>query len=102
MGGQMQPQGHVQLVTAMARGVDPQSAIDAPRWRWLDDGSVALEQGFDSDVAAQLEARGHRLLRNRPPREFGGAQVLLPTAQGWQGGSDRRKDGGVVGGVLAG
>lgn len=96
MGGQMQPQGHVQLVTALARGAAPQAAIDAPRWRWLDRGDVALEAGFSPAITDDLEPRGHRLLRDVPSTQFGGAQILWPTASGWVGGSDRRKDGGVL------
>lgn len=96
MGGQMQPQGQVQLVTAMHAGARAQDAIDAKRWRWLDHGPVALEEGFDEAVAADLEARGHALVRGQMPWLFGGAQVLLPREDGWDAGSDPRKDGGVA------
>ena len=98
MGGQMQPQGHVQLVTALARGASPQAAVDAARWRWRDEGDVALEVGFPPEVARDLEARGHRLLRDVPSTDFGGAQILWPGPDGWRGGSDPRKDGGVLSG----
>ncbi|MEM7789608.1 MAG: gamma-glutamyltransferase family protein [Bacteroidota bacterium] len=96
MGGQMQPQGHVQLVTALARGTAPQAAVDAPRWRWLEDGRIALERGFPVDVAEDLAARGHRLQRDVDPVHFGGAQILWRDGEGFVGGSDPRKDGGVV------
>ncbi|MEO0603491.1 MAG: gamma-glutamyltransferase, partial [Myxococcota bacterium] len=96
MGGQMQPQGHVQLVTALARGTAPQAAVDAPRWRWLEDGRVALERGFPVDVADDLAARGHQLQRDVDPIHFGGAQILWRDDNGLVGGSDPRKDGGVA------
>jgi len=96
MGGQMQPQGHVQLVTALARGVSPQGAIDAPRWRWLDDGPVALERGFPTEVARALGRRGHALRTGVDPIHFGGAQILWRTERGFAGGSDRRKDGAAL------
>ncbi|MEZ4316914.1 MAG: gamma-glutamyltransferase [Myxococcota bacterium] len=101
MGGQMQPQGHVQLVTALHSGVSAQEAVDAKRWRWLDDGRVALEHGFTATDAGRrraddLERRGHRVVRDASPWLFGGAQVLLPTERGWDAGSDPRKDGGVL------
>lgn len=93
MGGQMQPQGHVQLVTALTDGVAPQAAVDAPRWRWLDHGPVALEVGFDPRVAADLASRGHSVLRDFDPVQFGGAQIVSSAGDA---GSDPRKDGGVV------
>jgi gamma-glutamyltranspeptidase / glutathione hydrolase len=96
MGGQMQPQGHVQLVAAYARGATPQGAVDAPRWRWLDDGQVALELGFDRAEAADLARRGHRVVPDVEAAQFGGAQVVVSTDAGSIGGSDARKDGGVV------
>ena len=96
MGGQMQPQGHVQLVTALARGVHPQAATDALRWRWLDDGAVALERGFPAEVASELARRGHALKTDVEAIHFGGAQVLWRTERGFVGGSDHRKDGAAL------
>jgi gamma-glutamyltranspeptidase/glutathione hydrolase len=96
MGGQMQPQGQLQLVASLAAGLSPQQAVDQARWRWLDEGPVALEAGFDPDLASELEQRGHALLREVSPVQFGGAQLVLQTREGLRGGSDRRKDGGVV------
>ena len=47
MGGPMQPQGHFQVVRHLVDdGDDPQAALDAPRWRVEEDGSVALEPGL--------------------------------------------------------
>jgi gamma-glutamyltranspeptidase/glutathione hydrolase len=96
MGGQMQPQGQVQLATALVAGLSPQQAVDAARWRWLDEGPVALEVGFDPALARALADQGHTLLHEVPSGQFGGAQVVRQTREGLQGGSDPRKDGGVV------
>lgn len=104
MGGQMQPQGHVQMVTALARGTSPAQTVGDPRWRWLDaaigdesaPGDVALEVGFSEAVAAALEERGHAVTRDVAPRHFGGAQLLWPTAAGMIGASDPRKDGAAL------
>jgi len=100
MGGQMQPQGHVQLVSGLAEGRAPQQVLDAPRWRWLDAGRVALEWGFDPAVARDLRERGHQVQESVPPWHFGGAQLVMRSGGGsgpsWIGASDRRKDGGVV------
>lgn len=98
MGGPMQPQGHVQMVTRLIDyGQNPQAASDAPRWRVLSDGTVALEPGFPGAVAAKLEARGHRLQFETSARNFGGAQLIVKTADGFVAGSDHRKDGQAAG-----
>lgn len=97
MGGQMQPQGHVQLVRALAAGASPQAALDRPRWRWLDEGTLSLEEGFDPAVSAQLAALGHRLEERTPPTAFGGGQIVLRGPDGRLiAGSDPRKGGAAI------
>ena len=93
MGGQMQPQGHLQLIRGLAMGLSPQAAIDRPRWRWMDSGEVALEDGFDAGLRDDLRGRGHSVLWDQPATLFGGAQMILRDGRA---GSDRRKDGAVV------
>ncbi len=93
MGGQMQPQGHVQLVSALGAGRSPAQAVAAPRWRWTDAGELWLEQGFDPRLAADLMARGHPVRSDVAPTAFGGAQIVLRTSDGLQVGTDPRKDG---------
>ncbi|WP_324669383.1 gamma-glutamyltransferase family protein [Geochorda subterranea] len=100
MGGDMQAQGHVQVVSAMVDfGLNPQAALDAPRLRVMPGGQVALERGFDAGVAAALEQLGHRVVRERPPIEFGGGQIIWrdPDTGVYIAGSDPRKDGQAVG-----
>ena len=59
MGGPMQPQGHFQVVGRLVdEGMDPQAALDAPRWRIEQDGSVHLEPGLWREVEG-LRALGH-------------------------------------------
>ena len=99
VGGAMQPQGHVQLITRLAAWGQPlQAAIDAPRWRLEVDRALALETGTPPEVAAALRAAGY----NEPQglgelggrSDFGGAQVVLRDPAGRLiGGSDPRKDG---------
>ena len=94
MGGPMQAQGHLQMVSRLVdHGQNPQAASDAPRWQILDDGQVALEPGFDEGVASALEARGHRVYRAPDDRAFGGAQLIVRLPDGYVAGSDHRKDG---------
>jgi gamma-glutamyltranspeptidase/glutathione hydrolase len=96
MGGPMQPQGHVQvLLNMVAFGMDPQEAIDAPRFRHLDGAAVAIEN-LDPAVAARLEALGHDL-RDPGGVAFGGSQAIVKLERGWAAGSDPRKDGMAAG-----
>ena len=98
MGGHMQAQGQVQMVTRLFdHGQNPQAASDAPRWRVEPDFSVALESSFDPAVAAELAARGHTVHIDPSARGFGGAQLILATDDGYVGGSDHRKEGLVAG-----
>ena len=94
MGGPMQAQGHVQMMTRLFDyGQNPQAASDAPRWQVLADFSVALEPGFPADVATELAARGHRVTMETSNHAFGGAQIILQTEHGYVAGSDHRKEG---------
>lgn len=98
MGGHMQAQGHVQMVTRLFDyGQNPQAASDAPRWRIEPDFSIAIEHDFDTRVATELVARGHKVIVDDNPRGFGGAQLILRTSAGYVGGSDHRKEGLAVG-----
>jgi len=98
MGGFMQPQGHVQVLTNLLdHRMDPQRALDAPRFRYDADGTFGIESGFPRSVYAALRSRGHRLkVGNRG--NFGGGQVIAvhPDSGAYLAGSDPRKDGCAV------
>jgi gamma-glutamyltranspeptidase/glutathione hydrolase len=97
MGGYMQPQGHLQVLTNLLdRGMGPQAALDAPRWRYREDGSLAVESRLPTAVQNGLLRRGHdlRVLR---PRMFGGAQLVRSREGVLEGATEPRKDGIVVG-----
>ena len=109
MGGFMQPSGHVQLVCNLVDfKMDPQAAIDAPRFCVTDgegNSQIALEDGVDADVARQLQAMGHRImldgqtLKGHQRSLFGRAQIILrKRATGvLAAGSDGRADGAAMG-----
>jgi gamma-glutamyltranspeptidase/glutathione hydrolase len=110
MGGDMQAQGHVQVVCNLIDfGMDVQEAGDAPRFRHFGSseptglpadggGSVGLETGFRPEVRRALEAKGHRLAP-ATPGSYGGYQAIrIDLDRGVLiGGSDPRKDGGAMG-----
>ena len=103
MGGFMQPQGHLQVLTNMVDyGMDPQAALDAPRFRVDEKGGlqVAIETGVPLKTRKALAAMGHNV---RPETTlgtgFGGGQVIAidPETGVLWGGSEPRKDGCAVG-----
>lgn len=94
MGGPMQAQGHVQMMTRLFDyGQNPQAASDAPRWQVMADYSVLLEPGVPELVAADLAERGHDVRFAANHLDFGGAQLALRTDDGYLAGSDHRKEG---------
>ncbi|HEY8486710.1 MAG TPA: gamma-glutamyltransferase family protein [Limnochordales bacterium] len=103
MGGDMQAQGHVQVVSHMVdAGLNPQAALDVPRFRVLPGGKVAVEPEFPSDVVAALTRLGHRVQVGNAGMGvggFGGGQVIWrePDSGVYVAGSDPRKDGQAVG-----
>jgi len=100
MGGHMQPQGHLQLVSAMVdRGLDPQAALDEPRFRVDGVGpefGLALEPGL-WEHQKQLNRRGHRVVRDDDPTGFGGGQAIVVRGESLAAGSEPRKDGHAAG-----
>lgn len=100
MGGAMQPQGHLQVICALADDdLDPQRALDRPRFSIKSgtaDGEVSVEEGLPEATLLELEARGHALERiaGYGRIAFGKGQVIRRDPSGvlW-GGSDPRADG---------
>lgn len=100
MGGFMQPQGHLQVgVNLVDFSMDPQTALDAPRFRWLQGREVALEPAIGDDVRTSLKQKGHELLPKGKPMSYGGGQVIVrdPDTGVLIGGSEPRNDGMAVG-----
>jgi gamma-glutamyltranspeptidase / glutathione hydrolase len=99
MGGNMQPQGHVQaLVRMLAHGQQPQAACDAPRWKVNRGLSVDLESSMDRAVVDELAERGHHI-EHVPDNymDFGSGQFVWNNGEGYIAASDPRRDGQAVG-----
>jgi gamma-glutamyltranspeptidase / glutathione hydrolase len=100
MGGFMQPQGHVQVLSALKdAGRDPQAALDLPRFCIdvdVEGGKVAIEEGMPKETTDALQKMGHPLyeLGGYDRAAFGRGQVILRDEFGVLcGGSDPRADG---------
>ena len=99
MGGEMQPQGHLQVVAGMVdHGLNPQAALDAPRWRVERDWTVHVEAGTPDAVIEGLRARGHEVVVDQNRMGFGRGQIIRRYGNGaYGGGSEPRADGCAVG-----
>lgn len=109
MGGDMQPQGHVQvLINLIDFGMNLQEAGDAPRIQHLgssdptggkmtDGGWLCLESGFDYEVIRELMVQGHKIRWDLGG--YGGYQAIMrdPVTGVYYGASESRKDGQAAG-----
>ncbi|MEA2824254.1 MAG: gamma-glutamyltranspeptidase / glutathione hydrolase [Alphaproteobacteria bacterium] len=109
MGGDMQPQGHAQvLVNIIDFGMNPQEAGDFMRFRHVGGtevtgqqsrgvGLVQMESGITPSVRAELTKRGHQLIQGSGG--FGGYQAILRDKKNgvYWGATEMRKDGVAIG-----
>lgn len=98
MGGYMQPQGHVQVVMNYVDfGLDPQQALDAPRWQWKHDLCAAVESRFDCEMARALRRRGHAIQLDLNTSAFGRGQMIVRLENGvYAGGTESRTDSNIA------
>jgi len=103
MGGNMQPQGHMQtLVRMLDYGQNPQAACDAPRWRFNEGLSINVEPHMAPGTIEGLRALGHQIGDiNDSYQDFGAGQFIWrqgdPGVDGYVAASDPRRDGAAVG-----
>ena len=105
MGGFMQPQGHVQVISNLIDfNFNPQQALDMPRFCIMNGeakGAVALEEGIPVSVMSDLSAMGHPVVPTSGWRRmiFGRGQIIqrIPESGALIAGSDPRADGQAVG-----
>jgi gamma-glutamyltranspeptidase / glutathione hydrolase len=94
MGAPMQPQGHLQVVVNMVDyDMNPQAALDAPRWRFNIGSQVFLEPSVPQLIAQQLSARGHDVQYSSNIGVFGRGQIIVAHNGVLIAASDARADG---------
>jgi gamma-glutamyltranspeptidase/glutathione hydrolase len=97
MGGFMQPQGHLQVVMNLIDfKMNPQAALDAPRFRWNEKRQVSLEHSFDTYVAQQLQEKGHHIQFDTRSAGFGRGQIILKKGDHYEAGTETRCDGHIA------
>jgi len=99
MGGFMQPQGHLQVVmNTVDFHLNPQAALDAPRWQWTSGKTVRVENSFPHHFALSLAEKGHDIQIALEPNEFGRGQIIWrdPETGVLCGGTESRTDGTIA------
>ena len=103
MGGNMQPQAHLQTIVRMlAHRQQPQAACDAPRWRFNDGLEINVEATMAAKTVEGLVARGHEVeVIQDSYQDFGAGQFIWrlgdPAVEGYVAASDPRRDGQAAG-----
>jgi gamma-glutamyltranspeptidase / glutathione hydrolase len=99
MGGNMQPQGHLQtLVRMLDYRQNPQAACDAPRWRFDTGLSLDVDPEMPRDTVQGLMDLGHRIVPLKDSyQDLGAGQFIWrlgdPGSEGYVAASDSRRDG---------
>ena len=95
MGAFMQPQGHIQVVSNLLdRLLNPQAALDYPRWQWIGEKNLEVEEDFPEDLFQDLKSRGHQIKRAKDFYSMGRGQIILQLDNGiYCGGTEKRTDG---------
>ncbi len=96
MGGFMQPQGHVQVaMNTIDFHLNPQAALDSPRWQWMKDRTVWVEPNFPRHIAEALKRKGHHIEVQLETGAFGRGQIIWRDHETGTlyGGTESRTDG---------
>ena len=98
MGGYMQPQGHLQVIHNLIDfGMNPQEALDCPRWQWIEGKKVMVEAAVGDELINALRVRGHELIVTDDTIDFGRGQMILRSDDGvLVGATEPRADGTVA------
>lgn len=98
MGGFMQPQAHLQvMVNTIDYMMNPQEALDRPRWQWVGNKTVEVEHGFDNRLALELMRAGHNIVVRANSGTFGRGEIIWRNDEGVLcGATEPRTDGQVA------
>jgi gamma-glutamyltranspeptidase/glutathione hydrolase len=99
MGGYMQPQGHAQVImNTIDFNLNPQAALDSPRWQWMEGNKVVVENTFPAHIAQALARKGHDIQFALDGGGFGRGQIIWrdPETGVLSGGTESRTDGAIA------
>lgn len=98
MGGYMQPQGHLQVISnTIDHDLNPQAALDAPRWQWVNGKKIKVEHHFPRHIAQKLSRMGHQIEVSLDSGSFGRGQLIWQKHGGsYVAGTEPRTDGSIA------
>lgn len=98
MGGFMQPQGHLQVISNVIDfHMNPQEALDAPRWQWTGGMHFDMEPGIPLSLIEELRERGHDISILDDLSQFGRGEIIWRNEEGvLAGATEPRADGTVA------
>lgn len=98
MGGFMQPQGHLQVImNTVDFHMNPQQALDAPRWQWVGGKKIEVERAFPYEITKELIAKGHEIKILPNELSMGRGQIIWKGKDGiLHGATEPRADGYVA------
>lgn len=98
MGAFMQPQGQFQVImNTLDFHLNPQAALDAPRWQWLGGKHIEIEPAVPQYIFEGLQAKGHDIVINPDIIPYGRGQIIWRRNDGTlMGGTEPRADGCVA------
>ncbi len=94
----MQPQAHVQvMMNYIDFHMDPQQALDEPRWQWNRDGRITVESRFDTHMALEFQHKGHIFQPSLSTTSFGRGQMIVRLDNSvLVGGTESRADSNIA------
>ena len=97
MGAYMQPQGHVQVIMNTVDWLlNPQAALDAPRWQWIAGKEIWLESSVAPEIVEELRRRGHEVRVLEDDTTFGRGEIIWRDSNGVLAGATEPRADGVV------
>lgn len=74
----MQPQGHLQVITNLIDfNLNPQESLDAPRWQWIGEKIIEMEEGTKDFIIEGLREKGHDIRVVKDFTSMGKGQIIL-------------------------
>ena len=74
----MQPQGHLQVITNLIDfNLNPQESLDAPRWQWIGENLIEVEEDMPLDIVKGLMEKGHKIKIVKDFTSMGKGQIIL-------------------------
>ena len=98
MGAYMQPQGHFQVIShTVDFGLNPQAALDMPRWQWIGEKKILVEPEFPQYLVKELAVKGHDIEYTNDFGSFGRGQIIWRLPSGvYVAGTESRTDGQIA------